>query len=80
MIFFFDAKKRRYDCISTCAGEIHAPAKTIPTALFVAVALVAISYCVPLAVAVACDKTHWEDWGDGSFTRVGYEASTSVSY
>lgn len=42
-----------YDCISTCAGEIREPQKTIPKGLFISICVVVLSYVLPLTVAVA---------------------------
>eukprot|EP00940_MAST-03C_sp_MAST-3C-sp2_P000632 g632.t1 len=71
-----------YDCISTCAGEIAQPGRNIPRGLFIACAVIVVTYVVPLAVAVAWSgrsdayfqESHshisWRKWTDGSLSAI----------
>ena len=63
-----------YDCISTCAGEIRNPKRTISTGLFIAMIVIVLSTMLPLAVAVCWTGEHhegdesWRNWKDGSLS------------
>jgi amino acid transporter len=49
-----------WECVSTFAGEVHEPSRTIPRATIAAVPLVACLYLLPLGVALgASDWTNW---------------------
>eukprot|EP00667_Euglena_gracilis_P006984 EG_transcript_7057 len=66
-----------WDSVSTLAGEVHEPAKTIPRALFLAVILMIVAYVAPLLVGTGiCVPKHDgscappSDWKDGYFSKV----------
>ena len=53
-----------WDSVSTLAGEVDKPSKTLPKALLWAVVLVIFSYMVPLlggTGAIELDRSKWED-------------------
>jgi amino acid transporter len=56
-----------YDGISTMAGEIRNPQRTIPRALMIIVPLVALSYIVPTLAGLA-GWGHWGDWASSGGT------------
>ncbi|KAL2348806.1 hypothetical protein Fmac_002806 [Flemingia macrophylla] len=59
-----------WDSISTLAGEVENPKKTLPKALFYAVILVVLGYFFPLLIgtgAVAVDRNLWTD---GYFSEI----------
>jgi amino acid transporter len=57
-----------WDNASTVAGEVERPQRTYPIAVFVAVALVAVTYVVPVAAmrAAGVDPSNWDTgaWAD----------------
>lgn len=60
-----------YDCISTCAGEIRNPSKTLFVGLFTAMLIIVSSTAFPLIAAVCWDGNSdgsWRDWKDGSLS------------
>ena len=59
-----------FDSISTCSGEVAKPEKTLWRASLVCLAVVVVSYALPLAVASAADTPPWQTWTDGSFTDI----------
>uniref|UniRef100_A0A0D6R609 Amino acid permease/ SLC12A domain-containing protein n=1 Tax=Araucaria cunninghamii TaxID=56994 RepID=A0A0D6R609_ARACU len=53
-----------WDSVSTLAGEVDNPGRTLPKALFWGVVMVVLSYFVPLLAgtgAVELDRSQWED-------------------
>jgi amino acid transporter len=59
-----------WDNASTIAGEVVRPQRTYPLAMFLSVALVALTYIIPIA-AVSRSGIPAGSWGDGSWVTVG---------
>lgn len=59
-----------WDSISTIAGEVDTPKKTIPTALFCALILVVRGYFFPLLIGTGALPLDREAWTDGYFSVV----------
>ncbi|XP_049415497.1 probable polyamine transporter At1g31830 [Solanum stenotomum] len=60
-----------WDSISTLAGEVHNPKKTLPKALFYAVILVVLSYFFPLLIGTRAVPLERDLWTDGYFSDIG---------
>ncbi len=58
-----------WDNASTVAGEVHRPQRTYPLAMLLAVALVALTYVIPVA-AVAHVDLDPRDWSTGGWVDV----------
>ncbi|ERN15644.1 hypothetical protein AMTR_s00048p00199050 [Amborella trichopoda] len=56
-----------WDSISTLAGEVENPRRTLPKALFYALILVVSGYFVPLLTGIGAVKLDREVWSDGYF-------------
>ena len=65
-----------WDSVSTLAGEVPAPHKTIPRALAAAVGLVVVTYVVPLMVGLGV-TAEIRDWRLGYFATIAKEARGS---
>ncbi|XP_004144401.2 probable polyamine transporter At1g31830 isoform X2 [Cucumis sativus] len=59
-----------WDSISTLAGEVENPNKTLPKALFYALILVVLSYFLPLLSGTGAIALNRELWTDGYFSDV----------
>ncbi|XP_015083264.1 probable polyamine transporter At1g31830 [Solanum pennellii] len=59
-----------WDSISTLAGEVHNPKKTLPKALFYAVILVVLSYFFPLLIGTGAVPLERDLWTDGYFSDI----------
>ncbi|CAL9083609.1 unnamed protein product [Musa acuminata var. zebrina] len=59
-----------WDSVSTLAGEVDDPAKTLPRALFYAVILVVVGYLYPLLTGTGAIPVDRESWTDGYFSHV----------
>ncbi|XP_015942096.1 probable polyamine transporter At1g31830 [Arachis duranensis] len=59
-----------WDSISTLAGEVDDPEKTLPRALFYAVLLVVFGYLFPLLIGSGAVPVNPELWSDGYFSEV----------
>ncbi|KAM3397326.1 putative polyamine transporter isoform X1 [Capsicum galapagoense] len=59
-----------WDSISTLAGEVHNPKKTLPKALFYAVILVVLSYFFPLLIGTGAVPLQRDLWTDGYFSDI----------
>lgn len=59
-----------WDSISTLAGEVHNPRKTLPKALFFAVILVVFGYFFPLLIGTGAVPLNRNDWTDGYFSEI----------
>ncbi|XP_015085111.1 probable polyamine transporter At1g31830 isoform X1 [Solanum pennellii] len=59
-----------WDSISTLAGEVRNPKKTLPKALFYAVLLVVLSYLFPLLIGTGAVPLERELWTDGYFSDI----------
>ncbi|PWA56224.1 Amino acid/polyamine transporter I [Artemisia annua] len=59
-----------WDSISTLAGEVDNPKKTLPKALFYALILVVSGYFFPLLTSTGAIPLKREDWTDGYFSDV----------
>jgi amino acid transporter len=55
-----------WECVSTFAGEVDQPARTVPLATLAAVPLVALLYLLPLGVALG--GSDWETWNSDTHT------------
>ncbi|KAF3630647.1 Polyamine transporter PUT1 [Capsicum annuum] len=59
-----------WDLISTLAGEVHNPKKTLPKALFYAEILVVLSYFFPLLIGTRVVPLQHDVWNDGYFSYI----------
>ncbi|KAL8498660.1 hypothetical protein ACS0TY_021847 [Phlomoides rotata] len=59
-----------WDSISTLAGEVENPKKTLPKALFYALIIVVLSYFFPLLTGIGAIPLNRELWTDGYFSDV----------
>ncbi|XP_044503396.1 probable polyamine transporter At1g31830 [Mangifera indica] len=59
-----------WDSISTLAGEVDNPKKTLPKSLFYALILVVLGYFFPLLIGTGAIPLHRELWTDGYFSDV----------
>ncbi|MFS8030160.1 putative amino acid/polyamine transporter I [Helianthus anomalus] len=59
-----------WDSISTLAGEVDNPKKTLPKALLYAVILVVSGYFFPLLMGTGAVPLHRDEWTDGYFSDV----------
>lgn len=59
-----------WDSVSTLAGEVHNPSRTLPKALFYAVILVVSGYFFPLLIGTGAVKLDQELWSDGYFSDI----------
>lgn len=59
-----------WDSISTLAGEVENPSKTLPKALFYALILVLSGYIFPLLIGTGAIPVHRELWSDGYFSDI----------
>ncbi|KAG6500711.1 probable polyamine transporter At1g31830 [Zingiber officinale] len=59
-----------WDSISTLAGEVDNPTRTLPKALFYALVLVVVSYLYPLLAGTGAIPLDRELWTDGYFSDV----------
>ena len=55
-----------WECVSTFAGEVDKPSRTVPLATLAAVPLVALLYLLPLGVALG--GSDWKTWHSESHT------------
>ena len=55
-----------WECISTIAGEVKDPSRTVPLATLAAVPLVALTYLLPLGVALGASD--WKTWSSETHT------------
>ncbi|KAK9277289.1 hypothetical protein L1049_006829 [Liquidambar formosana] len=59
-----------WDSISTLAGEVENPKKTLPRALFYALILVVLGYFFPLLIGTGAIPLDRELWSDGYFAVI----------
>lgn len=59
-----------WDSISTLAGEVENPSRTLPTALFYAVILVVLGYFFPLFIGTGAIPLDRQLWTDGYFSDI----------
>ncbi|OMO92700.1 Amino acid/polyamine transporter I [Corchorus olitorius] len=59
-----------WDSISTLAGEVENPSKTLPKALFYAVILVVFAYFFPLLIGTGAIPLDRQLWTDGYFSDI----------
>ena len=62
-----------WDSVSTLAGEVPRPHKTVPAALASAVVLVVLTYALPLLVGLGV-TTVVQDWKLGYFAYIAEKA------
>ncbi|KAK0581127.1 hypothetical protein LWI29_010282 [Acer saccharum] len=60
-----------WDSISTIAGEVDHPRKTLPKALFYALILVVTGYFFPLLIGTGAVPLDRESWTEGYFSDIG---------
>jgi len=60
-----------FDSASTCAGEVRRPGKTYPRALSYTLALVFLTYFIPLSVFTTVANPDWHCWDEGWFSVIG---------
>jgi amino acid transporter len=58
-----------WDNAGCCAGEVRGASRIYFRAMMVALALVTLSYVLPVAVGVGIDP-HWQQWKEGHFPEV----------
>ncbi|KAK3151740.1 hypothetical protein QOZ80_3AG0249890 [Eleusine coracana subsp. coracana] len=56
-----------WDSVSTMAGEVDRPGKTMPKALVSAVSMTSLGYLLPLMAATGAIDAPPEEWGNGFF-------------
>jgi amino acid transporter len=56
-----------WDSVSTMAGEVDRPGKTLPKALLSAVSMTSLGYLLPLMAATGATDAPPEEWGNGFF-------------
>uniref|UniRef100_A0A0A9DDU3 Polyamine transporter PUT1 n=1 Tax=Arundo donax TaxID=35708 RepID=A0A0A9DDU3_ARUDO len=56
-----------WDSVSTMAGEVERPGKTLPKALVAAVSMTSLGYLLPLMAATGAIDAPTEKWGNGFF-------------
>jgi len=59
-----------WDTPSTALGETRAPEHTFRRALFVALPIIALSYALPVAIALSHDTVDARAWGTGGWPRI----------
>ncbi|XP_050232440.1 probable polyamine transporter At1g31830 isoform X2 [Mercurialis annua] len=59
-----------WDSISTLAGEVDNPSRTLPKALFYAVVLVVFAYFFPLLIGTGAVPLDRDLWSDGYFSEI----------
>lgn len=59
-----------WDSISTLAGEVDNPGRTLPRALFYGLILVVVSYFFPLLIGTGAIPLHRDEWSDGYFSEI----------
>lgn len=59
-----------WDSISTLAGEVQNPKKTLPTALLYALILVVLGYFFPLLIGTGAVPLNRNVWSDGYFSDI----------
>ncbi|XP_042006872.1 probable polyamine transporter At1g31830 isoform X1 [Salvia splendens] len=59
-----------WDSISTLAGEVDNPKKTLPKALFYALILVVLGYFFPLLIGTGAVPLQRDVWADGYFSEI----------
>ncbi|KAF6138725.1 hypothetical protein GIB67_040857 [Kingdonia uniflora] len=59
-----------WDSISTLAGEVKNPGRTLPRALFYALILVILGYFFPLLIGIGAIPLDRDSWTDGYFSDV----------
>ncbi|KAJ4847561.1 hypothetical protein Tsubulata_015379 [Turnera subulata] len=70
-----------WDNISTLAGEVDRPTKTLPLALFSAVILTSVSYVIPLFAVIGAVSVDQSEWGPGFHaTAAGMIAGKWLKY
>ncbi|KAK3019947.1 hypothetical protein RJ639_002994 [Escallonia herrerae] len=60
-----------WDSISTLAGEVENPKKTLPKALFYALIQVVLVYFLPLLIGTGAIPLNRDSWEDGYFSDIG---------
>jgi len=61
------------DSASTSAGEVGNPQSDYPLALLTCVALITLTYMIPLACATIVNKPSYESWADGDFAVIAHD-------
>ena len=64
-----------WDSVSTLAGEVPKPHRTVPRALLGAVALVVITYVVPLLAGIGVTQ-EVADWKLGYFAHIAQQVGS----
>ncbi|XP_051138403.1 probable polyamine transporter At1g31830 isoform X2 [Andrographis paniculata] len=60
-----------WDSISTLAGEVGDPGRTLPKALLYALILVFLAYFFPLLIGTGAVPLDRDEWSDGYFSDIG---------
>ena len=66
-----------WDSVSTLAGEVPKPHRTVPRALVGAVVLVVVTYVVPLLAGIGV-TTAVADWKLGYFAHIAQQVGAAV--
>ncbi|KAF4737768.1 hypothetical protein FOZ62_018643, partial [Perkinsus olseni] len=62
------------DCVSTVAGEVKRPERTVILALLGCVIIAFLQYFLVLATAAGVDGDNWQNWEAGSLSGVAKRA------
>jgi amino acid transporter len=62
-----------FDSAASFAGEVRNPGWTYPRAMLSAIALIVVSYVLPILVGTLATTIPYAEWKDGTFTEVGRE-------
>lgn len=62
-----------FDSASTCAGEVRDPGRAYPKGLAAAVALVFVTYALPLSLLATVELPSWRCWDEGWFSVIAYQ-------
>lgn len=62
-----------FDSAASFAGEVRNPGWTYPRAMLSSIALIVVSYVLPILVGTLATTISYADWKDGTFTEVGRE-------
>lgn len=68
------------DCVSTMAGEVRNPRRSLPIGLLIATLLCSLSILVPLSVAASVDNPPWQTWISGSWSIIAERQGGSIMF
>ncbi len=62
-----------FDSAASFAGEVRNPGYTYPRAMLVSIALIVVSYVLPITIGTLATDIPYAEWTDGTFTQVARE-------